>query len=59
MRYMGKPVELENLFIVEGEAQTQRDKYTMFLSQAISSESLDVSTQLGVTVDSRTSWMGV
>lgn len=56
---MGKPVELENLFIVEGEAQTQRDKYTMFLSQAISSESLDVSTQLGVTVDSRTSWMGV
>lgn len=59
MRYMGKPVELENLFIVEGEAQTQRDKYTMFLSQAISSESLDVSTQLGVTVDPRTSWMGV
>lgn len=59
MRYMGKPVELENLFIVEGEAQTQRDKYTMFLSQAVSSESLDVSTQLGVTVDSRTSWMGV
>lgn len=59
MRYMGKPVELENLFIVEGEAQTQRDKNTMFLSQAISSESLDVSTQLGVTVDPRTSWMGV
>lgn len=59
MRYMGKPVELENLFIVEWGAQTQRDKYTMFLSEAISSESLDVSTQLGVTADPRTSRMGV
>lgn len=39
---MGTPVELEILFIVEWGAQTQRDKYTMFLSQAISSESLDV-----------------
>lgn len=56
---MGKPVELENLFIVEWGAQTQRDKYTMFLSEAISSESLDVSTQLGVTADPRTSRMGV
>lgn len=59
MRYMGKPVELENLFIVEGGAQTQRDKYTMFLSEAISSEFLDVSTQPGVTADPRTSRMGV